>query len=91
MEGFFSSQLLNICQLNSSPGFFKSGPWMTMYKVRNVANLIASQPTVPTCSLVGQLASLNDRSKTFFTLCRKNNKPELREQQYQNLCQVTVI
>lgn len=40
--------------------------------------------------LSGQLDSLNDRTKTFFTLCRKNNKPELREQQYQNLCQVQV-
>ncbi len=37
---------------------------------------------------LGQLESLNDRTKTFFTLCRKNSKPELREQQYQNLCQV---
>lgn len=33
-----------------------------------------------------QLESLNDRSKTFFTLCRKN-KQELREQQYQSLSQ----
>ena len=41
--------------------------------------------------LTGQLDSLNDRSKTFFALCRKNNKPELREQQYQNLCRVVIF
>ena len=39
------------------------------------------------CLCAGQLESLNDRSKTFFTLCRKN-KPEWRDQQYQQLCQV---
>lgn len=38
-------------------------------------------------STLGQLESLNGRTKTFFTLCRKN-KPEWREQQYQSLCQV---
>lgn len=37
--------------------------------------------------LHSQMESLNDRTKTFFALCRKNNKPEWREQQYQNLCQ----
>ena len=38
----------------------------------------------------GQLDSLNGRTKTFFTLCRKN-KSEWREQQYQSLCQVRTV
>ncbi len=36
----------------------------------------------------GQLDNLRDKYKTFFSLCRKNNKPELRDQQYANICQV---
>lgn len=61
---------------------------MTMYRVGPITGGIASSLLSGVCCS-GQLESLNDRSKTFFTLCRKNNKPELREQQYQNLCQVT--
>ena len=38
---------------------------------------------------VAQLHSLVDRTKTFFALCRKD-KSELREHQYQQLCQVNL-
>ncbi|XP_064405923.1 inhibitor of growth protein 3-like [Halichondria panicea] len=35
----------------------------------------------------GQLENLRDKNKTFFSLCRKSNKPDLRDQQYNNICQ----
>ena len=35
------------------------------------------------------LESLSDRGKTFFSLCRKSTKPELRDEQYQTLCKVS--
>ncbi len=38
--------------------------------------------------LIGQLENLRDKNKTFFSLCRKSNKPDLRDQQYNNICQV---
>ena len=36
------------------------------------------------------LDTLSDKSKTFFSLCRKSTKPELRDEQFQTLCKVYV-
>lgn len=37
------------------------------------------------------LDSMSDKCKTFFSLCRKSTKPELRDEQYQTLCKVHVL
>ena len=54
---------------------------------------------VPTISMLidfyactaANLDSLRDKSKTFFSLCRKSTKPELRDEQYQTLCKVHML
>ena len=40
---------------------------------------------------IANLDSLGDKSKTFFSLCRKSTKPELRDEQYQTLCKVRIF
>lgn len=57
-------------------------------KIQGIVKLSLITATFFSCNaILGQLESLSDRTKTFFTLSRKN-KQDWREHQYQSLVQV---